>query len=355
MEQIVASHDRARFEVHALSAGPNDGSDLRRRLERGFDHFHDVAGMSDAAIAARMAELSIDIAIDLGGHTFGSRTRVLAARPAPIQVAFLGFPGTLGADYIDYIVADPHVIREADRNHYTEQIIYLPDTCLPAGVAPNGVSTPTRVEAGLPPHAFVYCCFNAPHKISPPVFDSWMRILNAVPDAVLWLRDSSSAMRRNLEKEAQLREVDASRLIFAPRVPTRADHCGRLALADIFLDTTPYNAHTTAAEALYAGVPIITMPGHTFASRMAASLMHAVRLPHLIADSMENYERIAIELSGAPKILANLKAYLHQARTTAPLFDGARFCRHLEAAYTEIQARSERGEVPSPLWVQDCI
>jgi predicted O-linked N-acetylglucosamine transferase (SPINDLY family) len=350
MAGVFESHDRSRIETYAFSAGANDHSRLRQRLERGFDHFLDITAMQDAGIAARMAELSIDVAVDLGGHTTGSRTRVLAYRPAPVQVAFLGFPGTLGADFIDYIIADRHVIPETDGIHYTEQVIYLPDTYLPNDFSCKIHVASSRREAGLPAAGMVFCSFNAPYKISPTVFDLWMRILRRVP-GVLWLRDASEAVKRNLAREAERRGVDASRLIYAPRVLTLADHRARLSLADMFLDTQPYNAHTTASDALGAGVPVITLRGNTFASRVATSLLHAVGLGHLSVQTPVEYERLAVELAGAPHALADLKAHLRRARSTAPLFDTVRFCRHLEAAYFEIRARHERGERPSTLWV----
>jgi protein O-GlcNAc transferase len=349
---VFESHDRSRFETYAFSTGPDDGSELRRRTERSFEHFLQVAALSDVAIASRMAELSIDIVIDLGGHSMGGRPRVLAYRPAPVQVGFLGFPGTLGADFIDYIVADPYVIPPADRIHYAEQVIYLPDCCLPADGAPAVISPPSRTEAGLPARGFVYCCFNAPYKISPRVFDVWMRLLKAVPDSVLWLRDASAVAKNNLAKEAARRGVDPSRLIYAARTPTRAEHYSRFALADVFLDTRPYNAHTTATDALGVGVPVITMRGKTFASRVAYSLLNACDLGHLATETLEQYEQLAIDLALAPQAVADLKAHLHRVHTNAPLFDSVRFCRHLEAAYSEIWARHARGEQPSTLWVE---
>jgi protein O-GlcNAc transferase len=352
MAGVFESHDRSRIETYAFSAGPDDGSSLRQRLQRSFDLFMDVTDMQDAAIAVRMAELSIDVAVDLGGHTTGSRTRVLAFRPSPVQVAFLGFPGTLGADFVDYIVADRHVIPEVDRIHYAEQVIYLPDAYLPIDVPSAFGQVPDRRAAGLPPTGVTFCSFNAAYKILPTVFDMWMRILKSVPDGVLWLRDASDAAKGNLAKEAARRHVDPSRLIYAPRAPTLADHRARLSLADVFLDTQPYNAHTTASDALGAGVPVITLRGKSFASRVATSLLHAVGLGHLSVETPEAYERLAIELARTPSIVADLKAHLHRARSTAPLFDTALFCRHLEAAYIEIYARHERGESPSTLWVE---
>ena len=349
---VFESHNRGRFETYAFSTGPNDASGLRRRVERSFDHFLEVAALSDREIAARMSECSIDIAIDLGGHSMGGRPGVLAYRPAPVQVGFLGFPGTYGADFIDYLIADRHVIPEHDRTHYVEQIIYLPDSYLPTDGPPPMSTPPSRTAAGLPARGFVYCCFNASYKISPAIFDVWMRLLNAVPDSVLWLRNPSATVKNNLAKEAERRGVDSSRLVYAPRTETRAEHFSRLALADVFLDTQPYNAHTTASDALGAGVPIITIRGKTFASRVATSLLEACDLGHLAVETAPEYEQLALELALAPHRVAALKEHLLRARTSAPLFDTPRFCRHLEAAYLEIWRRHLGGEQPSPLWVQ---
>jgi len=269
-----------------------------------------------------------------------------------VQVGFLGFPGTYGADFIDYLIADRHVIPEHDRTHYVEQIIYLPDSYLPTDGPPPMSTPPSRTAAGLPARGFVYCCFNASYKISPAIFDVWMRLLNAVPDSVLWLRNPSATVKNNLAKEAERRGVDSSRLVYAPRTETRAEHFSRLALADVFLDTQPYNAHTTASDALGAGVPIITIRGKTFASRVATSLLEACDLGHLAVETAPEYEQLALELALAPHRVAALKERLLRARTSAPLFDTPRFCRHLEAAYLEIWRRHLGGEQPSPLWVQ---
>jgi predicted O-linked N-acetylglucosamine transferase (SPINDLY family) len=348
---VLESHDRSRFEIYALSAAPKTDSALRRRLERAVDHFLEMAALQDVAYAARMAELSIDIAVDLGGHTTGSRTRVLALRPAPLQVAFLGYPGTSGADFMDYIVADRHVVPESDQIHYSEQVIYLPDSYLPNDFPAPPAAAPSRAEAGLPADGVVYCAFNAPYKISPTVFDVWIRILDAVPHSVLWLREASAAVKKNLAREAERRGADPARLIYAPRVPTHAAHAARLSLADLFLDTGPYNAHTTASDALGAGVPVITICGKTFAARVATSLLHACGLGQLAVRTSEEYQQLATTLGRTPHLLTDFKTHLSRVRPTAPLFDPVRFCRHLEGAYNEIWARHERGERPSPLWV----
>jgi predicted O-linked N-acetylglucosamine transferase (SPINDLY family) len=347
---VIEAHDRSRFETHAFCTEPDDGSDMRRRLETGFEHFHSVRDCSDLEIAERIAAAGIDVLVDLGGHTRGSRTPLLAHRPAPVQVSFLGFPGTVGADFIDYIVADRHVIPESDQAHYAEKVIYLPDSYLP-GALPAVADAPGRVAAGLPAAGFVFCSLNSPHKILPAVFGSWMRILTAVPDSVLWLRDGGDVVRRNLAREAQARGVDPVRLIHAPKVATLADHLARLGRADLFLDTRPYNAHTTACDALAAGVPVLTMRGGSFASRVATSLLFSCGLEYLSVDSHQEYERLAVELARTPGELARLKAHLLGARAGAPLFDTPRFCRNLETALLEISARHARGESPAPLYV----
>ncbi|MGO9993436.1 MAG: tetratricopeptide repeat protein [Steroidobacteraceae bacterium] len=349
---LFEAHDRSRFEIYGLCAAADDNSGLRRRLRAAFDHFEDVSALPDKAIAERIAALDIDLLVDLGGHTLGSRTRVLAYRPAAVQIAFLGFPGTLGGAFVDYLVADRHVIPEEERIHYAEQVIYMPDTYLPFDFMRPLPPPPDRREAGLPDEALVFCCFNAPFKFTPAVFHGWMRVLQAVPAGVLWLREASAAVRRNLAREAAARGVDPKRLIYAARAPTTEDHLARFALADIFLDTTPYNAHTTAGEALAAGVPVITRRGRTFASRVATSLLHAVDLGHLSAETPTAYERLAIDLALSPATLAAAKAHLRRVRSSAPLFDTLRFCRHLEDAFVEAAARQRRAERPSPLHVE---
>lgn len=348
---IFESHDRSRFETYGLCAAPDDGSELRRRLAAAFDHFEEIGSLSDKAVAERVAALEIDVLIDLGGHTLGSRTGVLAHRPAAVQISFLGFPGTLGSGVSDYIIADRHVIPEDERAHYAEQVIYLPDSYLPNDFPGSPPTPPPRQAVGLPADAVVLCSFNSAFKFTPAVFEVWMRVLTAVPSAVLWLRDGSATMKRNLAYEAKARGVESDRLVYASRTPGFEQHQARLALADLFLDTTPYNAHTTASEALAAGVPVITLPGRTFGSRVATSLLHAVDLGHLSVQSLAAYEQLAIELSQSPARRAALKAHLHRVRTNAPLFDTVRFCRHLEDALLEVVERQRRGEPPAPVYV----
>jgi protein O-GlcNAc transferase len=346
---VLEAHDRSHVETFGFSAAPSDGSPLRQRLESALEHWIEVGALPDAAIAGRMRELAIDIVVDLGGYTTGNRTRVLAYRPAPVQIAFLGFPGTLGADFIDYIIADRHVIPDHERLHYAEHVIYMPDSYMPSDFAPPIGVPPSRAEAGLPPAGTVFCCFNAPYKITSGMFDVWMNILHRVPDSVLWLRDCGETVKSNLSREAGRRAVDPSRLRFAPRIAALADHYARLSLADLFLDSYPYNAHTSASDALVAGVPIITLRGRSFASRVATSLLHAVGLGELSVDNPESYTRLAIDLARAPAKIARLKDHLFAVRSTTPMFEPRRYCRHLEAAYFECSRRHRQGEGASML------
>jgi predicted O-linked N-acetylglucosamine transferase (SPINDLY family) len=345
---LFEAHDRSRFETYAISFGPDEDSEMRRRLFRAFDHFEDVRPLTDRQIAALVHERGIDIAVDLKGHTLGARPGIFAYRPAPVQVSFLGYPGTLGTDSMDYIVADQTVIPASERIHYAEQVIYMPGSYQVNDSARVASATPTRREAGLPESAFVFCCFNSVYKITPPVFDDWMQILDAVPGSILWLLQGNPAAVENLRSEALRRGIDAQRLVFASWLPA-ADHLARCALADLFLDTLPCNAHTTASDALWAGVPIVTRAGASFVSRVATSLLCAVGLGRLSVDSREEYRRVAIGIARSPAELKSLKETLALARDRSTLFDSAWYCRQLEAAFEEIVARCRRGETPSPL------
>lgn len=344
---LFEAHDRARFETYALSFGPKDESPMRRRLERAFDRFEDVGHLSDEQIAARVRALGIDIAVDLKGHTLGGRPRIFALRPSPLQVSLLAYPGTLGADFMDYLVADRQVIPEEERRHYAEQIIYLPGSYQVNSMRVAGPAV-TRRSEGLAEHAFVFCCFNSSYKINPLVFDDWMAILKAVPQGILWVLEGSAEAVRNLKREAAARGVDPARLVFAPwkNLP---DHLARCVLADLVLDTYPYNAHTTASDALWSSVPIVTRAGRTFASRVASSLLHAVGLGRLSVGSSEEYRRLAIQLATSPAEMTRLKQALAEARRRSTLFDPVWYCRQLEAAFAGIAARHRRGERPSPL------
>lgn len=346
MAELFERHKRARFEVHAYSFGPDTGDAMRARLLRAFEHFHDVRADSDEAIAARARAHGLDIAVDLMGHTRDGRPDIFAFRAAPVQVAYLGYPGTMGASYIDYVIADHHVLPRGDEALYDERIVRLPGSYqVNDRQRAIAFDTPTRASQGLPPDGFVFCCFNNSHKILAPTFDAWMRILRAVPGSVLWLLEDNAPARANLVREAARRGIDPERLVFAPRVPL-AQHLARHRLADLALDTLPYNAHTTASDALWAGVPMVTQAGDTFAGRVGASLLAAARLPELVTATTADYEALACALARDAARLRALRAALGRHRADAPLFDAARFTRHLEAAFERMAARHEAGRPP---------
>jgi len=302
---------------------------------------------TDAAVAARLKALEVDIAIDLKGFTNGARPGILSLRCAPIQAQYLGYPGTMGAPFVDYIVADRFVIPDAHRAFYTERVVRLPDS-YQCNDAKRRIAekTPSRSEAGLPETGFVFCSFHNPVKIRPELFDIWMRLLGAIDRSVLWLFEDGPDAARNLRREASNRGIDPSRLVFARQTPL-IDHLARHRLADLFLDTLPYGAHTSASDALWTGLPVLTVEGGTFAGRLGMSLPHAVGLPELSAHSLDEYERTALDLARSPARLAALKAKLLRNRDTTALFDTARFTRNFEAALTMMHARHERGESPA--------
>ena len=339
MAGVFERHDKSRFETIAISIGIDDQSRLRARMIKAFDHFIDARAMSAQQIARQMREMEVDIAIDLGGYTSDTRTAIFSYRPAPVQVNYLGYPGTMGTSYFDYILADRHIIPLQQRQFYNEKVAYLPDTYLPTD---NSVQiserTPTRAECGLPDTGVVFCSFSHDYKISPPVFDVWMRLLLQVPGSVLWLMSRGELAQGNLRKEAQARGVEPSRLIFAGRVPLVEDHLARYRQADVFLDTHPYNAHTTAADALMAGLPVVTYMGNSFPSRVAGSLLHAIGLPELIAHTMLDYENIALQLATEPSALLDTKTRLLANQKTHALFQTDRFCRNLEDALVRMVA-----------------
>ena len=344
---VFAGHDRSLFEVAGISIGPTEDSEIRRRLEGSFDNFIDAAMLGADAIATRIREQEIDILIDMNGHTQGARTELFARRPAPIQVNYLGYPGTMGAGYIDYIVADPTLVPATAQACYAEKIVYLPHSYMPHDAASRVISDRSfaRAEFGLPENGFVFCCFNNAYKLNPHLFGSRMNILRAVEGSVLWLSGHHVAVVNNLRKEAIAAGVDPDRLIFASRLPSMADHLARHRLADLFLDTLPYNAHSTASDALWAGLLVLTQIGETFAGRVAASLVTAIGLPELIARSQQQFESMAIELATKPVALAAVKDKLAQNRLTKPLFDTQLYTRHLESAYVTMQQR-HRGGLP---------
>jgi len=344
---IFELHDKQRFETFAFSFGLGDGSAMRARLQTAFDRFLDVTGKTEAEIAGLARSLEIDIAIDLTGFTGEARPGIFSRRPAPVQVNYLGYPATMAAPYYDYIFADAQVIPLERQRHYAEQVVYLPDTYMPADrKRPVAARKPTREQAGLPESGFVFCSFNNSYKLSPAVFDVWMRLLHGVEGSVLWLASANPGALRNLAREAEARGIAAKRLIFAPFVAAQEAHLARLQRADLFLDTWPCNAHTTASDALWAGVPVVTLSGQTFAGRVAGSLLHAIGLPELIADSVPAYEDMALRLARDPAALAALKSRLRENRATHPLFDTARHCRHLERAYTVMCERIQQGAPP---------
>lgn len=333
---LIEKHDRSQFQVIGISTGRPDDSAMRARLVKAFDRFHDFGGLNSDEIAQRIREMEIEIAIDLGGHTGLSRLRIFSHRPAPVQVSWLGYPGTTGADFIDHLIGDAVVTPMAHQPFFTEKLVHLPDTYFPTDDTLKIGTPPGRADAGLPETGFVFCSFNANWKLTAPVFDVWMRLLMAVPGSVLWLKQANDATRKNLEREAAARGVDAGRLVFARDVPSLADHLARHALADLFLDTLPYNAHATAAHALWAGLPVLTCQGEAFAGRVSASLLQAVGLPELVTGSLEDYEMLALRLAQEPGLLQSFKDRLKDNRATAPLFDGMRFRRHIEAAFTSM-------------------
>jgi predicted O-linked N-acetylglucosamine transferase (SPINDLY family) len=334
MAGVFEQHDRTRFETIAVSYGRSDESAMRKRLMGAFDRFIDVQSESTADIAKQLRHMEVDIAVDLMGFTEGCRTGILAFRPAPIQVNYLGYPGTTAADYIDYIIADSVVIPDAQREFYREKVIHLPHCYLP-GDSRRAIAQrlPSRSEAGLPERGFVFCCFNNAYKFTPAMFNIWMRLLRNVEGSILWLSQANAGAVRNLKAQAEARGVAPDRLVFAPFVERDEDHLARLSLADLFLDTLPYNAHATGSDALWAGVPLVTIAGASFPGRVGASLLHAIGLPDLIAFSLEAYEELALRLARDSVALAAAKTKLAQNRDTHPLFDTAQFTRDLEAAY----------------------
>lgn len=336
--EMFERHDRSRFEVYAFSFGPDTRDEMRKRMERAFDRFIDVRSRSDLEIVQLARSMELDIAVDLGGFTEGSRPSVFAMRSAPLQVSYLGYPGTLGAEYIDYLIADPTIVPLEHQGYYAEKIIYLPS--YQANDSKRVISSRrfTREELGLPRTGFVFCCFNSNYKIAPGTFDSWMRILRQVEGSVLFLVADDATVQRNLRKEAAARGVAADRLVFGSKLPA-PEYLARYRTADLFLDTLPYNAATTASDALWAGLPILTRMGESFTARVAASLLTAIGLPELVTTTPEHFEAMAIELSGDPGRLAELRDRLHGNRLTMPLFDTAQFTRHLENAYTQVYER----------------
>jgi len=349
---LFRNHDRERFEIAAISYGPDDGSGMRRQLVESFDQFVDVEAQSDRQAGERIRAMEIDIAVDLCGYTRHFRPNILAQRPAPVQASYLGYPGTTGASHIDYLIADRVLVPPEQRAAYSERIVYLPDS-YQVNDSERKVAeiTPSRHDLGLPAVGFVFCCFNSNYKITPDVFDIWMRLLREIEGSVLWLLAGNATAIANLRREAAARGISPDRLVFAPRL--RADlHLARHGQADLFLDTFHYGAHTTASDALWAGVPVLTRCGATFASRVGSSLLNSLGLTELIACSPPEYESVALKLARGPAMLAGIKEKLKATRKTCALFDTARFTRNLEAAYAAMWEQFQRGEAPDDVSIQ---
>ena len=349
---LIEALDRDLFDVIGISLRSEDPSELGQRMKRAFSKFIDVSRMSDQAVVQLMREFEIDIAIDLMGYTKGSRTNIFAQRAAPVQVSHIGFSGTMGVEYIDYVIADRIVLPVEDASFFSEKIVLMPDTYWSTDrKLAMAQRTPTHTEVGLPNNAFVFCCFNNSYKITPDVFDCWMRILKRVDNSVIWLPEDNTKATSNLQKEAEIRGIHPERLVFAKRTSLHADHLARHRLADLFLDTLPYNAHTTASDALWAGLPVLTRIGETFAGRVAASLLNAIGLSELITSTPQAYEALAIELATNPEKLAAIKRKLANNRLTTPLFDTQTFTRHIEAAYTMMYERYQANLPPDHIHV----
>ena len=333
--EVFERHDRSCFEVRGYTWGPDDDSPMRRRLVAAFDHLTDLRQMAHDAAAARIFEDGVDILVDLKGYTQHSRPEIAALRPAPVQVAWLGFPATMGAGFIDWVIADPIVAPASEQSVWTEKILALPNCYQPNDSQRQIGPTPTRRECGLPENAFVFCAFNSSYKLNPAFFDVWMRLLAVIPESVLWLLDGPAPMPQNLRKEASARGIDPDRLVFAAKLP-QEQHLARHRQADLFLDVLPYGAHTTASDALWAGLPLLTIHGSTFPGRVAASLLTGLDLPELVAPSIEAYEELAIKLAQQPETLLALRQRLEISRLQSSVFDGAGFARNLETAYRRI-------------------
>ncbi len=344
--ELFELHDRSRFEIFAYSYGPEDRSAMRDRLKRAFDRFLDVRALSDADAARAIHGDGIDILVDLKGYTFRARPGIAALRPAPVQVNYLGYPGTMGAGFIDYLVGDRVITPAAAAAHYSEKLVLMPD-CYQANDRRRVIAAKSsRRELGLPESGFVFCCFNQSYKILPDVFAAWMRVLKAVAGSVLWLLEWNASASLNLRREAAKLGVDPARLVFSPLTSIES-HLARMQLADLFLDTFPVNAHTTASEALWAGLPVLTCAGDTFVSRVAASLLNVVGLAQFVTRSLPAYEALAIRLAGAPSELQAMRDTLARSKTSASLFDTPRFVRHLEQAYEAMWRNHASGAGPT--------
>ena len=351
--ELLELHDKNQFELFGFYFGPPDSSKMHKRVSSAFNQFIDVRLKSDKDIALMSREIGLDIAVDLTGFTESARTDIFSYRAAPIQVNYLGYPGTTGAEYIDYIIADPIIIPTESQQYYSEKIVYLPNS-YQVNDRQRSITDKvfTKDELGLPKDSFVFCCFNNNYKITPNTFDGWVRILKVVKGSVLWLLEDNPIAVLNLRKEAQVRGLDPNRLVFAKRT-NPPEHLARHRAADLFIDTLPYNAHTTASDALWAGLPVLTCTGESFASRVAASLLKAIELPELITTTQEQYEARAIELATNPEKLKAIKYKLERNRLTTALFDTPRFTKHIEAAYKQMYERYQDGLPLNNIYIEN--
>jgi protein O-GlcNAc transferase len=352
LTQLKCARNFSRYKIPYRSAPLWRGESARGRLVKAFDQFHDARGVDDRSVASLLREAEVDIAVNLTGYTQNSRPEIFAHRPAPVQASFLGYPGTMGGDFIDYLIADPIVLPFDQQPYYTEKIVHLPD-CYQANDRKRAIAatTSSRKAESLPDKGLVFCCFNNSWKIAEPIFDIWMDLLRAVEGSVLWLLRDNDSAAESLRGAALARGVDPARIVFAERIG-HAEHLARHRLADLFLDTLPYNAHATASDALWAGLPLLTSTGSTFASRVATSLLHAVGMPELAAASLDDYRALALTLATDPDRLRSLRRKLEQNRSVCPLFDTDRFRLHIEAAYEKMWQLRQRGENPRPFGVE---
>ena len=356
MAGVFEHHDRSRFDVTAFSLGPDDGTALRARLVPAFGEFLDVANWDDRRIAQEIHHREIDVLVDLMGFTENSRPAISAQRPAPIQINYLGYPGTMAADHMDYLIADGIVIPASSSAHYQEQIIRLPHCYLPQDQAREIAAAPvSRAAAGLPDRGFVFCCFNHSYKITREIFDVWIRLLGATPDSVLWLNQLDPAAQNNLKEHAQAKGIDPARIVYAPFVGDDSEHLARLRAADLFLDTPGYNAHATASDALWVGLPVLTVKGSTFPARVGESLLRAIGMEELIARDLDNYEQSALSLAQDRDRLTAMRRKLQENARTKPLFDTSGFTRHLEFAYQSVFDRLRQGLGPASFAVPEAV
>lgn len=355
IRSLFALHDRSRFQIRAYSFGPNDNSDLRRQLETDCDHFSEIIALDLHSAAEQIRRDQVDILVDLMGHTQGHRMGICALRPAPIQVSFMGFLGSSGAAFIDYLIADRTVVPPSAAPDYSESLVWMPD-CYQINDhrQPIAAESGNRENQGFAAHGFVFCCFNNQFKLTAAVFQDWMQILNAVPDSVLWLARGHRLALENLRRQAGICGVNPDRLVFAPKIAL-PEHLARLQLADLALDTTPYNGGATTSNALWAGVPVLSLKGARFVSRMSASALRAVGLPEMVVDTRRQYVQKAIALATHPQEMARLRQRLADNRLTAPLFDTPAYVRRLEYAYRQMADRARKGTPPASFAVPENV